>query len=524
MNRKIILLTGIFLASALILSVFWFGDMPNSSYAQTQQDCHTFSANLRVGSQGSEVQWLQKLLEKEGFAIDSNEENNSDFGESTASVVTGFQEKYRSEILTPNGLSFGTGFFGASTRAKLNKLYGCAIAADCHTFSYNLGVENQGSEVQWLQKILEKEGFAIDSDEKNNYDFGESTASAVSGFQQKYLDEILTPSGLKYGTGYVGKATRAKLNKLYGCGATASPVTSTPACNVFLTCEIGYTPQNTGEKDNQGCPVIKCVVPPASIAPVPATPVSIPTVSEQVKCLFHDSTTKQECYSSSGSNCADISACVVDVKGAKGEQITWKSTCGGYAYTTMDGNNEYAEFKCAVSAPASTQTTLTTPVPITPVPTTSVTPVTSSLITVLSPNGGEIWTGGSTQIIKWNYQNVSRVYIKLRKGSDTYPDKEGVVSNIMPNQGFYKWTIPSTLPSGNDYAIRIVDADNLNTLDDSDAPFSIVAAGTPAIPSSITVLPSTGNQLTALSAEIIGGQSTYTPWSNDKVQRERCSI
>jgi hypothetical protein len=75
-------------------------------------------------------------------------------------------------------------------------------------------------------------------------------------------------------------------------------------------------------------------------------------VSESVKCVFNDATTEQECYSEKGS-CKGIGTCVVDVKGKKGEQVTWKSTCGGYAYTTMDGQNDYAEFKCGTEVSES---------------------------------------------------------------------------------------------------------------------------------------------------------------------------
>jgi hypothetical protein len=70
-------------------------------------------------------------------------------------------------------------------------------------------------------------------------------------------------------------------------------------------------------------------------------------VKESVKCVFADSTTEQSCYSEKGS-CKGVGTCVVDVSGKKGEQVTWKSTCGGYAYTTMDGQNDYANFKCAI--------------------------------------------------------------------------------------------------------------------------------------------------------------------------------
>ena len=68
-------------------------------------------------------------------------------------------------------------------------------------------------------------------------------------------------------------------------------------------------------------------------------------VKEQVKCVFKDSTTTQVCSSSKG-KCEGMGSCVVTVSGKKGEQVTWKSTCGGYAYTIMDGQNDVAEFKC----------------------------------------------------------------------------------------------------------------------------------------------------------------------------------
>jgi hypothetical protein len=68
-------------------------------------------------------------------------------------------------------------------------------------------------------------------------------------------------------------------------------------------------------------------------------------VDERVKCIFKNSNTRQECYSGEGA-CDGIETCTIDVDGNKGDEILWKSSCGGHAYTVIDGENEYAEFNC----------------------------------------------------------------------------------------------------------------------------------------------------------------------------------
>lgn len=107
-----------------------------------------------------------------------------------------------------------------------------APATWCYNFGANLEVGSTGADVSALQQALVKDGESVSV----SGSFDEQTASAVSGFQQKYASQVLTPNGLQFGTGYAGRATRAKLNALYGCGVPTPAPVSTP------TPIIGPTP------------------------------------------------------------------------------------------------------------------------------------------------------------------------------------------------------------------------------------------------------------------------------------------
>ncbi len=88
----------------------------------------SFTQNLKVGSTGSQVMALQKFLNSidgtqlgtTGAGSPGNE--TSTFGPATKAAVIKFQEKYAADILTPVGLSKGTGNWYSSTRAKANLL------------------------------------------------------------------------------------------------------------------------------------------------------------------------------------------------------------------------------------------------------------------------------------------------------------------------------------------------------------------------------------------------------------------
>ncbi|MFA6547393.1 MAG: immunoglobulin-like domain-containing protein [Candidatus Magasanikbacteria bacterium] len=108
-------------------------------------------------------------------------------------------------------------------------------------------------------------------------------------------------------------------------------------------------------------------------------------------------------------------------------------------------------------------------------------------VSILSPNGGELFSAGSTTTIKWlntNYRdsvvNIFLYQSNTIPGANDYNYVAQIGSLTQPNDGEETWTIPSTISPGNNYFIRVnLDVQNpqggMDTFDDSDAPFSIFA-------------------------------------------------
>lgn len=105
-----------------ILTIFTI--IPTFVFAQD----FIFTRTLKAGMRGEDVRILQEFLNENYETLVANTGAGSTgyettyFGPATKRALIKFQEKYNTEILSPFGLTFGTGILGPKTREKINTL------------------------------------------------------------------------------------------------------------------------------------------------------------------------------------------------------------------------------------------------------------------------------------------------------------------------------------------------------------------------------------------------------------------
>lgn len=168
-----------------------------------------FKSELRTGSNGNEVEELQKCLAKDP-EVYADGTISGHFGEQTKEAVIRFQEKYAQDILAPWGFDEGTGIVSRTTRNKLNEI--CFPASEeIVPLKFSLATVNQplllkvAEQLAWQWRNLGVEvqinAFDISQLEKDiikprNYDsllFGEVLSAIPDPFAFWHSSQIKDP-------------------------------------------------------------------------------------------------------------------------------------------------------------------------------------------------------------------------------------------------------------------------------------------------------------------------------------------
>ncbi|MCA9366431.1 hypothetical protein KC722_02515, partial [Candidatus Kaiserbacteria bacterium] len=145
---------------------------------------YTWTRTLSVGSTGSDVKKLQQFLNSDPTTaiavsgVGSKGNETEYYGALTGAAVAKFQNKYKSEILTPIGLSNATTFFGNATKAKMNAL--CISAPNTNTGDTgNTGNTNTGDTITYSGNEATVSRFRVSSGDDTHLEEGQSNASVM---------------------------------------------------------------------------------------------------------------------------------------------------------------------------------------------------------------------------------------------------------------------------------------------------------------------------------------------------------
>lgn len=349
--------------------------------------CYDFDSNLGTASTNTtDIMNLHTALGKEGISYGSDDITK--YGSGTAVAVAQFQKKYASEILYKFGLTNGTGYFGKSTREKLNKLYGCS--------SSNNENENEN----------ENEVSCTDSDGgKNYYVKGSVSISNSTGIAADYCENTTSLKESYCSNNQTAWTSYACPN---GCenGACKEGAITSPSCSKDSDCGTSNytgTPYCTGASISQKYVTYTCKNPGASNAYC----ASSTTAKLKQNCMYNCENGACTTSSSSQNNCADSDGFNYFSKGYV--------AVGDKKYEDFCEVGVIVEYSCKsgvmatdkISCPNGCENGACKP------------ESTTSSINVLYPIGGETWEMGSATAPKkykvmWNYGNLDKatpVYI-----------------------------------------------------------------------------------------------------------------
>ena len=95
------------------------------------------------------------------------------------------------------------------------------------------------------------------------------------------------------------------------------------------------------------------------------------------------------------------------------------------------------------------------------------------VITVKSPNGGDVINTGDTYDVTWDDNISENVRIYLYQGNRY----KQMISNSTPSDGSYSWTVPTNLATGDNYQVAIQSVEKGSIYDYSDSNFTIEPDG-----------------------------------------------
>lgn len=278
----------------------------------------------------------------------------------------------------------------------------------CYTFNQDFGIgatagsnlyANENADLKNLWAVLQKEGFDVGEDMKLSR-YGESTSAAVVKLQAKY--------GIRQ-TGYVGPLTRGQLNRLYRCGAQASPAPTTSPAPISKS-PITVLNPNGGE-----------------------------TISAGQSYTFRWENRNAPAY---------VTLKLVSSAGIDTPIATQISNTGSYTWTIPSNILTTTSYRLYVYAGESgigdasdsyfTIVNMSTP----------------STVSVLSPNGGESWVEGSYQTIRWSSNGSDanqavEINLERKSPTDTQFWNIGTIATNQSGSGTYSWRVSAKDTTGN---------------------------------------------------------------------------